>query len=70
VNCERIGVVIRVELRERGVDEQVDVRSVEAVTTLAPALPCGRRYGGGLEGSAGARTSSSGRRGLRGGVGP
>ena len=39
--AERIGVIIRLELRDRGVDAQVDLRSVEAVTTLAPALRCG-----------------------------
>ena len=38
---ERICEVISRELRDRGVDAQVDLRSVEAVTTLAPALRCG-----------------------------
>jgi menaquinone-dependent protoporphyrinogen IX oxidase len=39
--ADRIGVFIRFELRDRGVGAQVDLRSVEAVTTLAPTLRCG-----------------------------
>ena len=39
--AERICEVISRELRDRGADAHVDVRSAEAVTTLAPALRCG-----------------------------